>query len=208
MLHTQTVEPTTFSLLKSLQAIGELQDFSLVGGTALSLHFGHRLSIDLDLFSTKKFEPESIVELLIAHYGNRVVIESKNIKWGVFCFIDDVKVDIIHYPHACLFPPETIEEIRLFDVKDIAAMKINAILGRGKKKDFYDLSELLEHYTVSEIIGFHKAKYPQQNLLISIPQAITYFEDAEEGEDPISLKGQTWVGVKKHIQQKVSQYLS
>jgi hypothetical protein len=208
MLHTQTVEPTTFSLLKSLQAIGELQDFSLVGGTALSLHFGHRLSIDLDLFSTKKFEPESIVELLIAHYGNRVVIESKNIKWGVFCFIDDVKVDIIHYPHACLFPPETIEGIRLFDVKDIAAMKINAILGRGKKKDFYDLSELLEHFTVSEIIGFHKAKYPQQNLLISIPQAITYFEDAEEGEDPISLKGQTWEGVKSSIQQKVREFLS
>ncbi len=44
-------------------------------------------------------------------------------------------------------------------------------------------------------------------LLISIPAALTYFEDAEESEDPVSLKGQSWEGVKKVIQQKVSEYL-
>jgi len=75
-------------------------------------------------------------------------------------------------------------------------MKINAILGRRKKKDFWDLYELLHHFTLSEIIGFHRKKFPNQMLLISIPQAITYFADADESEDPVNLKGQTWIKLK------------
>jgi hypothetical protein len=57
------------------------------------------------------------------------------------------------------------------------------------------------------MIRFHETKFPDQNLLISIPQALTYFDDAEESEDPISLKGQSWPAVKKFIQQKVSEFL-
>jgi hypothetical protein len=34
-----------------------------------------------------------------------------------------------------------------------------------------------------------------------------YFHDAEESEEPISLKGQTWEKVKEFIQQKVSDFL-
>ena len=86
-------------------------------------------------------------------------------------------------------------------------MKIQAILGRAKKKDFWDLAQLLERYSVSEIISYYSKKFPSQQLLISIPQAITYFDEAEESEDPISLKDQTWESVKKIIQQKVNDYL-
>jgi len=43
--------------------------------------------------------------------------------------------------------------------------------------------------------------------LITIPNAITYFADAEESEDPISLKNQNWEGVKEFISSKVSEYL-
>ena len=57
------------------------------------------------------------------------------------------------------------------------------------------------------MIRFHETKYPQQNLLITIPQAITYFDDAEDSEDPVSLKGQTWESVKRFIQKKVSEFL-
>lgn len=97
--------------------------------------------------------------------------------------------------------------MRLFSTEDIIAMKVQAILGRGKKKDFWDISELLHHFSVADFIRFHKDKYVIQNLLITVPQAITYFADAEEGEDPISLKNQTWKGVQKFINEKVSEYL-
>ena len=86
-------------------------------------------------------------------------------------------------------------------------MKLNAILGRGRKKDFWDLYELLKYYPLAEMIMFHEKKYPDQNLLISIPQAIIYFEDADESEDPVSLKGQTWDLIKQYIREQVRDYL-
>ena len=107
-------------------------------------------------------------------------------------------------------PIGEIEEagnIRIYSDSDIIAMKLNAILGRGKKKDFWDLYELLHNYSLQDMINFYEKKFPEQNLLITIPQAIVYFIDAEESEDPISLKGQTWETVKKFIQEKVNDYL-
>jgi len=68
--------------------------------------------------------------------------------------------------------------------------------------------ELLKEFSMDEIIQFHKAKYPSQMLLISIPNALTYFVDAEESDDPVSLKGQTWEQIKKDLQKKVREYLS
>ncbi len=96
----------------------------------------------------------------------------------------------------------------MYGSADIAAMKIQAILGRGKKKDFWDLYELLQHFSLQQIMDWHKQKYPSQMLAISIPHAITYFVDAEESEPPISFKNQSWEGVKKGIQQVVREYLS
>lgn len=79
----------------------------------------------------------------------------------------------------------------MFSLEDIIAMKVQAILGRGKKKDFWDIAELLQHFSVADFIQFHKEKYESQNLLITVPQAPTYFADAEESEEPLSLKKQS-----------------
>ena len=208
MLHFETVEPSTLSLLRKIITIPELKSFSLVGGTALALKFGHRKSIDIDLFSQEKLEINDITSLLEKEFGSAFRFERTNVSFALFCEINHVKTDLVHYPHPILSPVETEEGIRMFSNMDIAAMKINAILGRGAKKDFWDLAELLTVYSLEEIIHFHKKKFPAQMLMISIPAALTYFEDAEESEDPVSLKGQTWEGVKKFIQQRVSTYLS
>jgi len=71
-------------------------------------------------------------------------------------------------------------------------MKIQAILGRAQKKDFWDLFELLQHYSLQQIMDWYKLKYPGQMPTISIPHAITYFVDAEETEEPVSYKNQSW----------------
>lgn len=207
MLHTETVEPGTFSVLKQLMQLKDLQAFSLVGGTALSLRYGHRTSIDLDLFCQEAFNSDQIVDTLKKEFGEGYRSESKNVRWGVFCYLREVKVDIVHYPHPLIGNIEETDGIRIFADKDIIGMKLNAILGRGRKKDFWDLYELLKYYPLTDMIAFHEMKYPDQNLLISIPQAIIYFEDAEESEDPVSLKGQTWNSVKQYIRSQVSDYL-
>ena len=76
-----------------------LKNFSLVGGTALSLYYGHRISVDLDLFSHKKFEKAEILEALMNEFGEEIAHEPDQISFGIFCFIQNVKVDIVRYPY-------------------------------------------------------------------------------------------------------------
>ena len=207
MLHTETVEPGTFSLLKKLMKMTALQPFSLVGGTALSLRFGHRSSIDLDLFYHEKFDQPYLVKELESLFGDKFVYKHQHTRFGIFCFIDNIKVDFVYFPHLPIKKIETIDAIRFYSNADIAAMKIQAILGRAKKKDFWDLHELLQHYSLQQIMDWHKKKYPNQMLAISIPHAITYFVDADETEAPVSFRNQTWEGVKRGIQKAVRNYL-
>lgn len=208
MLHLETIEPYTFSVLKQLLEIPELNEFSLVDGTALSLLYGHRRSVDLDLFSAKPFDNDVIIAALRKKFSESFVNRSTNPRFGIFGFIGELKVDIVRHPHPLIRKESVIDGIRMFSPEDIIAMKVQAILGRGKKKDFWDIAELLSHYAVQDFINFHKEKYAKQNLLITVPQALTYFADAEESEDPISLKKQSWQSIKKIISQKVSAYLA
>lgn len=207
MLYTETVESGTFSVLELLMEISELKDFSLVGGTALSLLYGHRKSIDLDLFSNKPFENSNIVDTLKNKFQEKFIMEERPPHFGIFCYLNDVKVDFVFYPHPIIRPELKKDGIRMLSTEDIIAMKVQAILGRGKKKDFWDVAELLAHYTIGDFVQFHKEKYASQNLLITVPQALTYFADAEESEDPISLKNQTWDSVKDFINSKVREFL-
>jgi predicted nucleotidyltransferase component of viral defense system len=208
MLHLETVEPRAFSVLKQLLEIPELKDFSLVGGTALALLYGHRRSDDLDLFCAKTFENNVVLNALEKKFKASFVNRTTNPRFGIFGFIDELKVDIIRHPHPLIRKESVIDGIRMFSTEDIIAMKVQAILGRAKKKDFWDIAELLSLYYVDDFINFHMEKYAKQNLLITVPQALTYFADAEESEDPISLKKQSWQSVKEIIAQKISAYLA
>jgi len=208
MLHRSTVESSTLDLLKELLAIPELKDFYLVGGTALSLKYGHRISVDLDLFSIKDFDKEFIISILEKRFSTFKYKED-NIAIGVFCNINNVKIDLVkHHYFNIIEEFETIEGIRMFGDKDIIAMKIFAILRRAQKKDFFDLAALLKKYSIKQMIEFYHAKYPNNSIAISIPQAITYFADADISPDPHSLNGETWESVKTFLQKKVREYLS
>ena len=208
MLYTSTVEPRTLSLLKELMELHAIQEFSLVGGTAMALRYGHRSSVDLDLFFHEKFNHPEIIKVLEATFGSKFVYKQQHTFFGIFCFIDDIKVDIVHFPHEPIASIETEDKIRMYSSADISAMKIQAILGRAQKKDFWDLHELFQHYSLQQIMDWHKLKYPSQMLAISIPHAITYFTDADDSETPVSFKGQTWEKVKDDIKKVVRDYLS
>jgi predicted nucleotidyltransferase component of viral defense system len=207
MLQYSTVESHTLDVLKALMQIPEMNDFYLVGGTALALYYGHRLSVDIDLFSTTEFTNESLVETLEKNFPGFTYKNTKN-PIGLFGAIDGIKVDFVkHHYHPWIEKPCLEDGIRLAAIPDIMGMKIAAIMKRGVKKDFWDIAELLQHHTVDDFIKYYTKKYPSQQLLVSVPFALSYFDDAEESEDPVSLKGQTWPAVKKFIQQKVSEFL-
>ena len=166
-----------------------------------------RSSDDLDLFFHEKFDHLQIIKALESIFKSRFTYKQQQTQFGIFCFIDDIKVDIVHFPHLLINPIEEEDKIRMYSSADISAMKIQAILGRAKKKDFWDLYELLQHYSLQQLIDWHKQKYASQMLAISIPNAITYFVDADESEPPISLKNQNWEMVKNGIKKAVRDYL-
>ena len=63
MLRLETIESTTFDLLKRMQALPVLSETRLVGGTALALQLGHRVSVDLDVFGKWNYASDLQSEL-------------------------------------------------------------------------------------------------------------------------------------------------
>jgi len=136
MLQTQAVEPRTFSLLKKLMTLPSLHPFSLVGGTALALRYGHRNSVDLDLFYHDKFDYPQVIEVLESKFHEGFVYKQQLTQFGIFCFIDNIKVDFIHFPHLPIAAIEEEEKIRFYSIADISAMKIQAYLDEDRKRIF------------------------------------------------------------------------
>jgi hypothetical protein len=112
----------------------ELAAFSLVGGASFSLLYGHRKSVGLDLFSTLPFEGAVVIKALQEKFKQFFVNRSTNTGFGIFCFIDEIKVDTLRYPHPLIRPQLNAGGIRLLSIEDTIAMKIQAVLGRGKKR--------------------------------------------------------------------------
>ncbi|MEL6717586.1 MAG: nucleotidyl transferase AbiEii/AbiGii toxin family protein [Bacteroidota bacterium] len=204
MLHTQTVTRETLELLKALMALEKLDQFSLVGGTNLSLRFGHRISIDLDLFTNQPFDAERTFQFLESKFPH-IVMASQDENM-LFTFINDVKVDMVLLPYPYIRKIENYDDIRLAAIEDIAAMKLSAIARRGVKKDFWDIAELLEHFSLSEMLEFYKKKYSFRDIF-HLLRSLVYFEDAENQKDPQPLKNQTWSQVRKKVEQATKQYV-
>lgn len=127
MLHYSAVDQGTLELLKRLMNFGELQDFSLVGGTALALQLGHRISVDIDLFTQHDFNPSKLSEYLNDHFEIADKSEDVNTLNINIVLPDDpksrVKVDFLKYSYPNLSPISIIDGIRLMSIEDIIPMK-------------------------------------------------------------------------------------
>ena len=201
MLQTRTIEPGTLGLLKRLMSLPELGQFYLVGGTALALQMGHRVSVDLDFFTPQPFDKPELLDLLNAHF-EEVLLESEGASM-LITNINQVKVDFVKMGYPMLFPPLEIEGVRLLDIRDIAPMKLKAIAQRGSKKDFYDIYFLLDRLPLAEILQLFSEKFKQQEVF-HIIKSLTYFEDAEKYADPsVFDKTVTWKKVKKRVLEAV-----
>lgn len=202
MLSYQTIEPYTLELLKGLMSEPLFVSLRLVGGTALALQYGHRNSVDLDFFGLIEAESETIKDTL-RKYGKLLVIkESQNIK---IYQLNGVKVDVVNYSYSWIDSPVVENGIVLASPKDIAAMKVNAIEGRGTKKDFIDMYFLLQHYELKEILGFYQSKYPENSIFRAL-MSLSYFEDAESQFMPKMFSSVRWENMKNYISAQVESY--
>ena len=203
MLYLQTIHPDTLELLRKLSLLPELSQMRLVGGTALALQYGHRQSIDLDFFGEMTNTPDEIINKM-SEFGDCVVLNNQ--KSILQLVVSGVKVDVIDYSlYKWIDSPVCENGLKLASIQDIAAMKINAIEGRGSRKDFIDVYMLLKQYSLDEILGFYKQKYPNYSIFRAL-LSLTFFEDAERESMPIMLIDDSWEQMKNNILSVVEEY--
>ncbi|SNS23156.1 Nucleotidyl transferase AbiEii toxin, Type IV TA system [Belliella buryatensis] len=175
----------------------------MVGGTALALIFGHRLSIDLDFFSTEPLDHEEILFSIKTIGKVEVVSKSKFIN---SFFINDVKVDFVSLPYKWIDDPILENPVKLASIKDIAAMKLAAITNRGSKKDFIDIALLIKEVGLDNMILYYSEKYPD-GMKMMVLRSLVYFEDAESQPDPVMLVDYNWSSIKQLILNATKKYI-
>jgi hypothetical protein len=193
-------------LIQRLQADKLFESFVLVGGTSLALQIGHRISIDIDLFSDLSFDAQFYLEYLEKEYSFSMQYMHTNTLKGI---INGAFVDFITHSYPNLKEPIYTEGIRLLSKPDIAAMKVNAISGNGtRSKDFVDIYFLLKEYSFKDVIDFYGAKYGGRNEFHAL-KSMTYFDDVNEEDWPnlILEPNLTLAVMKKEITKRRDEYL-
>ena len=197
MLHKETIDTATLELLKRLMGDERLQDFVLVGGTSLALQMGHRISVDLDLFTEKEFEADELREYLERNYHLQTdYLAFATVKGE----IEEVQVDCIAHAYPWLKPFVLEEGVRLASLEDICAMKLNAIAGNGTRiKDFVDVAYLSSIFSLEQMLQFYEEKY-HANPLMPL-KGIVYFADINKNA-PVKMangKPLDWKSIEKRL---------
>jgi len=203
-MFTKTLSGNTKKALALLGKSHILDEAYLAGGTACALQLGHRISIDLDFFITKEFDTKRFINLLKKIGKFDVDQESWGTVLGIF---EEVKFSIFVYKYPVLFAYKSIFNIKVLDLRDIAAMKIDSIATRGSKRDFIDLYFICQKgITLEKALRFYERKYKTlASNIIHIQKALVYFVDAEIEEMPKMIKKAEWLVVKEFFEKEVKE---
>lgn len=211
MLYYNTVSDLLRDSLSALTAAEPFNPFRLVGGTSLSLQLGHRMSVDIDLFTDAPYG--SIDFEALEHYLHKTysyVSYTANLLPGMgrsYSIGSDrgnvIKLDV-YYTDPFIQPARVVEGIRMATVEEIIAMKIDVVRRGGRKKDFWDLHELLAQYSIDAMLELHKQRYEYIHDKSLILKNLTDFMLADEDFNPICLRGKYWEFIKEDIQEAVN----
>ena len=130
-------------------------------------------------------------------WGSEMVSISEHI---LITMTKGVKVDFVMHPYPLKNPVLEIDDLRLLHREDIALMKIAAIAGRSRKRDFFDLYFLLWEFSIPYLLDYYAAKYGDASVFHAL-RSLTYFDDAEGDADPVLFEEVSWAVVKKRILQ-------
>ena len=175
----------------------------LAGGSALALHFGHRISVDFDFFTPSHFKAKEIVKKL--EKISRFVFQEAEEKDTLLGIFEGVKFSLFRYDYPLVFKPIKYLGVLLADPRDIAAMKLAAIMDRGTKKDFIDIYFLIKKgISIEKAFKYYDQKYRLlANNLYSMIKGLSYFDDAEDSDIPEMIIKVDWEEVKKFLQNEV-----
>ena len=148
---------------KFLAAFSRLPDqarFYLTGGTALTeFYLGHRLSFDLDLFTSDQelILPTSYqIEELSAASGLEIAIIRRFASYVEFAIRqgdESLRVDLaLDSPFRFSSPVESEIGVLVNDLQDLQADKLLAYYGRAEPRDAVDLYFILKDISVDRLL--------------------------------------------------------
>jgi hypothetical protein len=169
--------------LGKLNQLKSLKDFYLGGGTAVAYHLGHRVSMDLDVFSSHgDVDLEQIRREIV---GSLIEVEIIAItQVSIYLTLESKPIDVVCYPYPPLESPRKGPEgFPTASLIDLATMKLAAIAKRGIKRDFWDLYEIIARSPITlenALDAYVKRFGKQESDLYYVIRSLTYFEDAEK----------------------------
>jgi predicted nucleotidyltransferase component of viral defense system len=201
-LHYNTVTPLLKSILEKLMEAKEFNKFRLVGGTALSLYCGHRMSVDIDLFTEAEYgtiDFDGIEDYLVKQF-TYVDFNKLPVGMGKSYFVgydsqNAIKLDL-YYTEPFIDNVVEIDAIRMATIEEIIAMKIDVIQSTGRKKDYWDLHELKDQYNIKDMLAFHLKRYPYTHNEKQILNNFVDFKEANDDFDPVCLRDKYWEFIK------------
>lgn len=203
--HEETIGIKVIHTLRDLWGCSVLASFYLAGGTGLALHLGHRRSADLDFFRASTFNEDALIQK-VQHVRDFSLLAKG--PGTIHAHIRDTKVSFLAFAYPLLFPHKDYREVAVADPRDIACMKVNAIAGRGTKRDFIDLRAVAQDYGLSQILSWCKEKFAAANYsTVHLLKSLTYFDDAENEPEPDMLVPCSWAEVKDFFRREVPRLL-
>ena len=178
--HWETVTEEMRLLLRYIGQQPFSQRFYLAGGTALALRLGHRRSADLDFFSeTDEVHKETREEIQRA-LGSVAPRVLEDVDGNLVLLAYGTRFGFFSYGYRLLEPLDAIEGVFVASLVDIGLMMLDALVGRGSRKDFYDLYLILQQFNLPELLDLARAKYPQaRDFDLMVAESLVMFENAE-----------------------------
>jgi hypothetical protein len=188
------------SVLKSLGMQMSARGFYLAGGTALAIHLSHRISVDLDWFTSNPFADGMILAQSLRN--SDVDLEIEQVSPGTLHGrVKGVRVTFLQYQYPFLKPIEHWNEMScpLASLEDLACMKLSAVAQRGARKDFCDIYALGKNiFSLSQMLGFYQKKFSIRDIG-SVLYGLVYFDDAESERMPRMLLDVSWREIRNTI---------
>ncbi len=202
-LHLNTISEKMSTVLDELMGSPWVNQYVLVGGTALSLQLGHRKSIDLDLFTTKNYDPVLIKKNIHKSYPVATIIyETPN---SIGFNIHDIKVEFVEWKEGFELEYHQYDQWRLLKKEILASMKLNAILNRTEKKDYADLSFLLKDRPLKELLHNYKLCYPYQQVR-PVLEKLSGNSELIDQTNPVFLSNINWSDIELSLKKEVGLY--
>lgn len=164
--------------------------FYLVGGTAIALQIGHRMSIDFDLFCENAFSPTDILRKLDqkSEYPYKLIYRDSQ---QLHLFLHQVKLTFFHYNFQIETMNSGLNGVKMPSLLNLAAMKAFALGGRNKWKDYVDLYFLLKnHFSFDEIANQAEQIFTSNSFNRKLFKGqLTFFDDIDYTEEVDYLPG-------------------